>query len=146
VLTSVVYPVMFVVFGAWSTYLGVRSWRGLAPRPSRILGSTRRAARFVDRCIVPLSLLYLSLGITLGLAGIAAHTSQGGVGATILAIAIVVTSAASVTFLALTFTVYRYWKPRRLIPAYLRYETYLLPGTADRPPGDTKRKTPEPRR
>jgi hypothetical protein len=40
-----------------------------------------------------------------------------------LAVPIVIAAASSMTFLALTISVYRYWKPKRLIPAYLRYET-----------------------
>jgi hypothetical protein len=34
-----------------------------------------------------------------------------------LAVPIVIAAASSVTFLALTISVYRYWKPKRLIPA-----------------------------
>src|SRR5258708_5991370 len=115
--------------GAWFLYLGLRSWHGLAPQPSANLafaGNSARMNRFVDRCILPLSLLYLSLGITLGLAGAAAQLSASG----ILAVPIGIAAASSVTFLALTTSVYRYWKPRRLIPAYLRYDVQpRLPGT-----------------
>lgn len=128
-LFGLALPVMFVVYGAWSVYRGVRSWHGLCPRPSESLahaGSSPRIRRFVDRCILPLGLSCLSLGITLGLAGTAALISQSATSA--LTIAISLTSIASVTLIALTFSVYRYWKPRRLIPAYLRYESHPLPG------------------
>jgi hypothetical protein len=122
-LFAVAFPVLFVMGGAWFVCLGLRSWHGLAPRPSANLvfaGNTARMNRFVDRCILPLGLLYLSLGITLGLAGAAAQLSPSGSG--ILAVPIGIAAASSVTFLALTISVYRYWKPRRLIPAYPRYE------------------------
>lgn len=124
-LFTVAFPAMFVAYGAWSVYCGARSWHGLGPRQSESVayaGKSPRARRFVDRCILPLGLSYLSLGITLGLAGTATLIGRGATSA--LTIAISLTSIASVTLMTLTFSVYRYWKPRRLIPAYLRYESH----------------------
>ena len=129
-LFGAAFPVLFAVFGAWSVYRGVHSWNGHAPRPSESVafaGTSPRIRGFVDRCILPLSLLFLSFGVTLGLAAAAAHTNRSG---GLLMIAIAVATTISLALLILSFTVYRYWKPRRLIPAYLRYETHSLPGAA----------------
>lgn len=118
---------MFVGFGVWSVFLGVRSWSGQSRRPSASVvfaGGTARVRRFMDRCIVPLGLFYVSFGATLGLASDAA--SLPNISARwILDVAAVVGAVASFACLALTICVYRYWKPRRLIPAYIRDDTGL---------------------
>ena len=115
---AVAFPALFVIGGTWFLCLGLRSWHGLAPRPSANLvfaGNSARMNRFVDRCILPLGLLHLSLGIALGSAGAAAQLSPSASG--ILAVPIGIATVSSVTFLALTMSVHRFWKPRRLIPA-----------------------------
>lgn len=133
-LFAVALPVVFVWFGAYSLYLGVRSWDGQGVRPSRSVllsaGKSARIRRFTDRCVVPLGLFSISAGVTLGLAGtdagrIATGTSQA------LDVALGVSVVASVAFLALTLSVYRYGKPRRLIPAYLRSDVPRRVPTAD---------------
>jgi len=120
-LFALALPLVFTAAGTWFVYLGTRSWHGQGPRPSTNIvfaGTSPRVRRFVDRSILPLGLLCLSLGITLGLAGAAAeHSSSIDV---LFTVAISLTATASATFLALTLCVFRYSKPRRLVPAYLR--------------------------
>src|SRR5258708_39367384 len=99
--------------GAWFLYLGLRSWHGLAPQPSANLAFAGNSARMtwcVDRCILPLSLLYLSLRITLGLAGAPAQLCASR----LLPVPVALAPPPSGTFPPLTTSVYRHWNPRRL--------------------------------
>jgi hypothetical protein len=121
-LYALAFSLIFMAFGTWSVYLGARSWNGHGLRPSESIayssGKSPRVRRIVDRCILPLGLLYLSLGITLGLADVNAwHLSTGPV----LSTAAGIGAVASVVFLVLTVSACRYWRPRRLIPTYLRH-------------------------
>lgn len=121
-LYALVFPLMFMAYGLWSVYVGLRSWDGHGVRPSESVaysaGKLPRVRRFVDWCVLPLDFLYLCLGITLGLADAGAwHPSAGSVPGTAAGIS----GIASVGFLVLTVSVYRHGRPRRLVPAYLRH-------------------------
>ena len=130
-LYELALSLMFMAYGAWSVYLAVRSWNGHGLRPSESVayssGSSPCVRRFVDRCILPLGLLYLSLGFTLGLADVdARHLSTSPILTAAAGIGVV----ASVVFLVLTVSVCCFRKPRRLIPAYLRHGVERRPGGA----------------
>lgn len=124
-LFAVALPLTFTGFGVWSLFLAARSWSGRSPRPSTSLvaSGSARVRRFVDRCILPLGLLYASIGITLGSA-CASSASGASTGQVFDAVTAVGALVSAVCF-TLTVSVYRYWKPARLIPAYRRYDEQL---------------------
>jgi hypothetical protein len=138
-LFAVTFPLLFMAFGLWAVHLGIRSWNGNGVRPSTSIefsaGSSARVRRFVDRCIIPLGLFYLSLGVTLGLVGVDAslNLSAGGALGAASGMAAGIGAAMPVALLVLTVSLCRFWKPRRLIPAYLRFDAHKVRSEAGNP-------------
>ena len=73
----------------------------------------------------------ISLGAMLGLA--TAMTHFGLSANRFVAVVFSLAAVSSATFLALTYIVYRYRRPRRLMPAYLRCEARIAPSNASGP-------------